>query len=352
MDVEKLLRSSVTGMKPPTYPGPEAGVLRMDANTNLIGRNPATERALARLGRLDLNQYPTCLSDELRAAIAGLHGLSPDEVVVGDGSDEVLELVFKAFTNPGDVVAIPSPSFVMYDFFARLHLTTIKDVPLKAGWQLDVDAILRSRAKVVFVASPNNPTGNAFPARDLERLLAESPGLVLIDEAYADFCGQDYAAKAGRHPNLIVTRTFSKSHGLAGLRVGYGVANRKVMEKLWCAKTPLTLSALSEAVAVEALADLSFMKETVRIVRQERERLARELRSLGFTPEPSDANFMIVDLGVPSGPARGFLRARGIVTREMGDFKGLERHIRCTVGLPEHNDRLLAGLRAWKAGAP
>jgi histidinol-phosphate aminotransferase len=322
----------------------------MDANTNLIGRNPAIERAARRIAEIDLNQYPSCLSDALREAVARLHGLRPDEVLVGDGSDEVLDVVCKAFLNPGDAVACPSPSFVMYAFFGRLHLAQVAEVPLRRpGWTLDVDAVLSVRPKVVFVASPNNPTGNAVPEADLERLIRACPGVVVVDEAYADFCGQDFARRVGEFENLVVSRTFSKSHGLAGLRVGYGVANRRLMEKLYCAKTPLTLSAISEAVALEALADRSFMADTVAAVRAERERLARLSRELGFRPEKTDANFMLVDLGGPSGPARAFLASKGVLTREMGDFKGLENYIRVTVGRPEHTDRLIAALREWKA---
>ncbi|HXG59964.1 MAG TPA: histidinol-phosphate transaminase [Planctomycetota bacterium] len=349
MDLEHLLRRSVAGTQPPTYPGPEPGVLRLDANTNLIGRNPAIDRGVRRAATIDFNQYPTCLSDELRAALAREHGLSPDEVLVGDGSDEVLDVLCKTFVNPGDVVACASPSFVMYSFFGKLHLARVVEVPLRRpGWTLDVDALLQVRAKIVFVASPNNPTGNAVPADDLERLIEGSPGIVLLDEAYADFCGQDFARRVREFENVVVSRTFSKSHGLAALRVGYGLANRRLMEKLYCAKTPLTLSALSEAIALEALADKSFMRETVETVRRERVRLAERLRDLGFRPEPTDANFMIVDLGTPSASARAFLRARGIVTRDMGDFKGLENHLRVTVGRPEHTDRLVAALAEWK----
>jgi histidinol-phosphate aminotransferase len=204
------------------------------------------------------------------------------------------------------------------------------------------------RPKILFVASPNNPTGNAFPKEDLERLITESSGVVVVDEAYADFCGQDFASQVRRFDNLIVTRTFSKSHGLAGLRVGYGASNRKLMTRMECAKTPLTLSAISEAIALEALADKTFMKESVRVIQAERARLSDLLRELGFRPQKTDANFLIVDLGRPSGGARSFLRGRGIVTREMSDFKGLENYLRVTVGRPEHNDRLVAELNRWK----
>jgi histidinol-phosphate aminotransferase len=258
--------------------------------------------------------------------------------------------VFKAFCNPDDPVAIPTPTFVMYSFFARVHLARTVEVPLIApSWHLDVDGLLRPRPKLVIVASPNNPTGNVFAKADLERLIAESPGLVVVDEAYADFCGQDYASQVPQYENLIVTRTFSKSHGLAGLRVGYCVAHRRVMERLRRVKTPLTLNTFSETVALEALADKTFMKESVKLIQSERLRLAEGLKELGLRPRKTDANFMLVDLGRPSGPAREALRGKGILTREMGDFKGLQNYIRVTVGRPEHNDRLIAALKEWKA---
>jgi len=349
LDVENLVRRSLAGLEPQVYPSTERGLLLMDANTNLIGRNPAVDRAAQRLGSLDLQQYPSCLSDDLRAALAKEHGLSPDEILVGNGSDEILDVICKTFCNPGDLIAIPVPSFVMYAFFARIHLGSPVEAPLqRPEWQLDADLLLRLRPKILFVASPNNPTGNAFPKAVLERLIAESPGVVVVDEAYADFCGQDFASQVRRYENLIVTRTFSKSHGLAGLRVGYGAGNRRLMAKMECAKTPLTLSSISEAIALEALADKTFMKESVRVIQSERVRLAERLRELGFRPQKTDANFLIADLGRPSSGARAFLRGRGIVTRDMSDFKGLENYLRVTVGRPEHNDRLVAELKQWK----
>jgi len=349
LDVENLVRRSLAGLEPQVYPCTQRGALLLDANTNLIGRNPALDRAAKRIGSLDLSQYPSSHSDELRCGLAKEHGLSPEEILVGNGSDEVLDVVCKAFCNPGDLIGIPTPAFVMYGFFAKVHLGSAVEIPLQGPlWQLDVETILRVRPKITLIASPNNPTGNAFPKADLDRILAESPGVVVVDEAYADFCGQDFASQVRRYDNLIVTRTFSKSHGLAGLRVGYALSNRKVVQKLECAKTPLSLSSLSEAIALEALADKTFMRESVRIVRSERVRLAEQLRELGFAPQPTDANFMIVDLGVPSEPARQYLAGRGLMTRAMGDFKGLERYLRVTVGRPEHSDRFVAELKNWK----
>ena len=179
--------------------------------------------------------------------------------------------------------------------------------------------------------------------------MRESGGIVLVDEAYADFCGQDFASRVREFENLVVSRTFSKSHGLAGLRVGYGVANRAVMEKMYCAKTPLTLSAVSESIALEALADKTFMNETIAVVRRERDRLSNLLTGLGLRPHRTDANFMIVDVGQPSGKLRAFLRSKGVVTREMGDFKGLENFIRITVGRPEHTDLLVSLIKEYRS---
>ena len=352
MDVEKLLRRSVAGMEPPVYPGPAPGLLRLDANTNLVGRNPAADRLAPRLPGIDLGQYPTGLSDALREALAREHGLSPDEVLVGSGSDEILDVVFRAFVNPGDGVAYPVPGFVMYPFFCRIHLAEAVETGLRRpGFDLDVDALLAAKAKLTLVASPNNPTGNAFPAADLERLIRRSEGIVLLDEAYADFCGQDFASRVGEFGNLVVSRTFSKSHGLAGLRVGYGTAGRRLMEALRRAKTPLTVGAIEEAVALESLADPSFRARTVEAVRRERERLASGAAALGFRPLRTDANFMLIDLGTPSTGARDFLKGKGILARDLGDFAGLENCIRVTVGLSEHTDRLLAALKEWKGAA-
>lgn len=350
MGLDGLLRRSVRTLKQPGYPPPVRGVLRMDANTNLAGVNPALARVARRIGGLDINQYPSCFSDDLRAALARRHGLSMNEVMVGDGSDEILDVICRTFVNPGDVVACPSPSFVMYAFFGQVHQARVVEVPLlRPEWSLDVEGLLRARAKVTFIASPNNPTGNAFSPSDLARLLRESKGIVVIDEAYADFCAQDYASRVRSHERLVVTRTFSKSYGLAGLRVGYGTASRPVMDRMFRAKTPLTLSSFSEAAAVEALGQRKFHRDGISLIRKGRERLSRDLAALGFVPQPSDANFLLVDLGRPSAPAREFLRRRGILTREMGDFHGLGDFIRVTVGRPEHHRRLIAALRAWRA---
>lgn len=343
---EDLVRDSIRGWKPPTYPGDDAGFLRMDANTNLLGQNPAAARV--KIDELGLNHYPSAVSADLRASIARHHGLSPEEVIVGNGSDEVIDFITKAFANAGDVVAVPSPSFVMYGFYARVNLARLESVPLAAPeFELDADAVLSRRAKVIFLASPNNPTGGAFMERTLARILESSEGIVVIDEAYADFGDQDWSGRVRRRKNLIVLRTFSKAHGLAGLRVGYALGDAALISRLGCVKPPFDVGTFAEAAALEALRDLSFHRSSVATIRRERARLAEALRGLGFRPCRTDANFLLVDVGDGPG-ARRHLHSRKILTRDLSDFPGLERYIRVTVGRPEDNDRFVEALGEWK----
>ncbi len=320
----------------------------MDGNTNLCGQNPAVERVAARAGRLELNHYPSPVSTRLREAIAHHHGLDPSEVIVGNGSDEVIDFVTKAFVNPGEIVAFPSPTFVMYPFYARVNLAQIVQTPLaRPGFELDAEALASCRGKVTFLASPNNPTGNAFPPDSIRALLGKAAGIVVLDEAYGDFCGQDWASQIREWDRLLVLRTFSKAHGLAGLRVGYAVGNADLIGALARVKPPFDVGTFAEEVALEALADPTFLRASVGAIRRERDRLSGDVAELGFRPCRSDANFILIE--VEDGPgAREFLRSRKILTRDLSDFAGLEGYLRVTVGRPEENDRFVEALAEWK----
>lgn len=344
MDLDKLARRGLQGLRPVVYPAADAGMLRMDANTNLLGLNPAIQAAFRRLP--ELNHYPTAYSDDLRRDLATLHGVSEESIVAGNGSDEILDFLAKAFLNPDDVAAVAAPSFVMQKFYASINLGRVVEVPLRGpDFQLDVDGLLKTKAKLYLIASPNNPTANCFDPAALEALIDRSGAVVAIDEAYAEYCTQNFIPRIARAPNLVVLRTFSKAYGLAGLRVGYALAQPPLVRKLYGVKPVFSVNGLGEAIAVEALRDRRFMEESVRVVRSERERLASKLRELGLRPCRSDANFMLVDLGRPSAPVREALRRRKILVRDMADFAGLENCLRVTVGRPEHTDAFLGALR-------
>mgnify|MGYP000707667165 CR=1 FL=1 len=345
--LDRLLRRTVRSLSAPVYPAPARGAVPMDANTSLFGAHPALRRAARRLDRLALDQYPTGNSDPLRDAIAARWGLRRGNVVIGNGSDELFDLVMKAFVNPGDRVAFPVPSFVMYPFYGGVNFGRLRPVPLRdrEGFALDVDGLRAARAKVTVIASPNSPTGNAFPADAIEAVLRDTPGMVVIDEAYAEFAGTAWVRKAARHPRLIVTRTFSKAYALAGLRVGYAVGSTATIDALLRVKPPFNVGTFAEAAAIEALRDRRFTERVVATIRAERPRVAAALRAAGARPHPSDANFLLVDVGRPAaGVARALARA-GFLVRRMDDWPGLETCLRVTLGPPALNDRFVRALR-------
>jgi histidinol-phosphate aminotransferase len=344
--LDRLLRTTVRALKAPVYPTAVRGAVQMDANTNLFGPHPALREVARSIDRLGLNQYPSGNSDPLRDAIAARWGVRRENVVVGNGSDELFDLVMRTFLNPGDRIAYPTPSFVMYPFYGFVNFGHIAAVPLKEGFALDVDGILKAKARVTVIASPNSPTGNAFPREALATVLRRSKGIVVIDEAYAEFCGQEVIRTAATHPRLIVTRTFSKAYALAGLRIGYAVGSRAAIDALLRVKPPFNVGTFAEAAAIAALKGRRFVEHVVGVIRAERVRVAAAMRALGAHPYPSDANFLLVDVGRPSDAVAGALRDRGFLVRRMSDWPGLETCIRVTLGPPALNDRFLRALRS------
>lgn len=342
MDIDSLSRKSSRDLPPVSAPPSAAGLLRMDSNTSLFGPNPAIRRVLERDASDDFAPYPAALHDELRSAIAAKHGLVPEEVLVGAGADELIDVLVRAFVNPGDTVAVAVPTFDLYAFCARLDHARVAAVPLGPKFSLDVDGLAGSGAKLTFVASPNNPTGNAHPAEALERLVRASPGVVVIDEAYAEFCGQDFRSRVRDFPNLAVLRTFSKAYALAGLRVGYAVAGRRLIECLARVKMPFSVGALSERIALEALTDDDFVRRSCEIVDAERPWLIERLSALGLHPYPTDANFMLVGVGSGLDGILKRLSERKIAVRPLPRLAG--GCLRVTIGRREDNERLVAAL--------
>ncbi len=344
MDITRWVRKSVRGMATPEYGGPAAGVLRLDANTNILGQNPAVRAVARHAAALEVNQYPSGNSDPLREALSDLYRVPVGCIVVGNGSDEIIDLCARAFLDPGSRVVYPSPSFVMYGFCGRVHLGRLVPVPLRDDWSLDVSRVLAARGRLTFVASPNNPTGNAFPDRDLARIARKTRGIVVIDEAYAEFHGQGWARKALSYPNVIAMRTLSKAYGLAGLRVGYAIARPEVAKQLLRVKAPFNVGTFAEAIAVEAVRDRSFMRRTVETVRRERPRLALALGRLGFHVWPSEANFLLARSPIPARTLLERLRKRGVLLKDMSRGPGLADCVRITVGTAAAHRRFLMAL--------
>ncbi len=303
-------------------------------NTCLWGVPPAAERALHEAPREVVARYPSADPLALREALAAYAGLAADQVFTGCGSDDVIDSALRAFAMPAQSVAFCAPTFSMLPVFARASALEPRPVPFLSDGELDVDALLATRARLVYVASPNNPTGTEVSARALEVLLTGVTGLVIIDEAYGEFAERSVVSWLKRFPQLLVTRTLSKAFGLAGLRIGYGLGAPEVVRSLQRVRAPYRVNALAERAAIAALTeDLPWVRDRAADVRQVRGRLASALTSSGFAVLPSGANFVCLPVKNSSAWTARLLE-RGI-------------RVRGFVGLPGLGDALRIGLGPW-----
>jgi len=321
-------------------------VLKLDQNENPYGCSPRVQAALGRCRRFHV--YPDPLARRCRALLESYVGVSRERLAVGNGSDELIEVLFRLFLQPGDRVLSFTPTFGYYSTVAGTCAAELVGVPRRSDWSVDVEAglaALDDRAKVIVVASPNNPTGTLTPLEDLRRLLATGR-LVIVDEAYYEFSGQTALPLAEEHDNLVILRTLSKWAGLAGLRVGYGVFPEWLLPQLYKLKPPYGLS-VAGMVALEAsLEDAAYLRRTVELIVAERARLASLLADTGYLrPYPSAANFVLCDVLRGDAPTiRRRLEEEGILVRAYSDPR-LRSTLRFSVGRPEDTDRLVEELK-------
>jgi histidinol-phosphate aminotransferase len=280
----------------------------------------------------------------LRDAIARYVGVSSDEVIVGCGSDDVLDCACRTFGEPGDPMAMIAPTFLMARVFAVANGLEVKAVPLTATFDADAASLVEARASVTYVCSPNNPTGNLLSATAINHLLQHSPGLVILDEAYAEYSGKSRAVDAPASGRLLVLRTFSKAFGLAGLRIGYGIAAAPLVAELEKARGPYKVTSLGEQAALAALAhDVPWMRRCVEETLGAREHFASLLRQAGYAPLPSAANFVLVPVADATGTTRA-LASRGIVVRSFPGIPAVGDAVRITVGTRPTMERVVAAL--------
>ncbi|MDR3074615.1 MAG: histidinol-phosphate transaminase [Candidatus Methanoplasma sp.] len=321
------------------------GEMRLDTNTNVLGSNPAAMRFI-REQMTEINDYPSTYSDGLRSALAGLYGLGIDNFVVGNGSDEMLDVSFKTFTEWGDECLVPYPSYTLYDYFAKMNGSRVSFSDLTDDFQLDVDGIISSGAKMVIIASPNNPTGNSFRRKDIEDILTGFGGIVIVDEAYGEYSDGSMIPRVDEYENMIVLRTFSKAYAMASLRIGYAVANMDLADMMNSVKIPYSLNSLSEGAAIAAVGDQGFVERSREMVLRERPRLASGLSELGFRAYPSDSNFILAESPIDHSVLTDSLKDRGILIRDFGNKRRTENCVRFTVGTAEMNEKLLCAIRS------
>jgi histidinol-phosphate aminotransferase len=318
---------------------PEDQVVRFDTNTF-----PWPGASLEQRGALPLNEYPDTSYGDLTEAIAQYVDVSTDRITVGAGADEILDMIGRSYIDDTATVVISRPTYPMFTVLTEMAGGTI-DAVAAPDLKLDRPAFLeRARhARLTWLSNPNNPTGELLPLDFVEQLASTASGIVVVDEAYYEMSGVTALPLIDRYPNLVVVRTLSKAFGLAGVRVGYGVAGPAISGVLRKVRPPGSVSIVSAALGVQALTDLSAMRERVRRITQERDRLQQALAALGFDVKESAANFLLVQAG---RQAPALLLGHGLVVRTFPASSMLADYMRVTVRRPEENERLIAALKS------
>jgi histidinol-phosphate aminotransferase len=328
-----------------------AGAFKLASNENPLGPSPRALTAVAR-ALPQLHRYPDGKAVALRRGLAERHEVSADEVVVGNGSAELIELLVRTFCAPGSdhEVLTGDPSFAIYELEAKAHGVVHVRVPLTPEYQYDVDGLLAAaseRTRICFIASPNNPTGTYMPKRDLERLCRELPEHVIlaVDEAYLEYATAvdypDTLALRGLRARLLAMRTFSKAYGLAGLRVGYLVAPRELAGYVERVRPVFNVNTLAQVAALAAISDQEHVARTRQVTADGLAYLARELLRLGVRCLPTQANFLFCDIARDARAVYEALLQEGVIVRPVGG----PGKLRITSGLPAENERLITVLR-------
>ena len=314
------------------WPDDEPCAVDLSDNTNLWGMPPAAARELQSLSSGAVARYPQLYSETLRGAIAQHFAVTPEMVVTGCGSDDVLDASIRAFGEPGTVLAHVDPTFTMIPTFARLNGLLPRPIPLTPAYDADVDALLGADASVIYLCSPNNPTGTDLQRASIECVVDGAPGIVIVDEAYSEFSGTTVVDLLARHDRLLVARTFSKAYGLAGLRVGYMLGAPALVSAITKARGPYKANVAGERAAFAALTrDQSWVAARATEATTIRERLLAALRSLGLRPLPSSANFVLVPVSRASKVSAAMQR-RGVLVRAFDRLTPIDDALRATEG--------------------
>ena len=352
--VDRLFRPQLAGLHG-YVPQPSRPGHRLHLNESPEDLPSEVKAAIAaRVASLDFSRYPES-TQALLDALAALDAWTPDGIHTGNGSNELLQVLLYATLVPGDAIVLAAPSFSVYATQARVAGARIVEVPLRAGspdpFRFDVDALVRaanaSRAKLILLGSPNNPTGTELSDAEIRRLHDETEGLVAIDEAYRHFADRDAVPLLATCPRLLLLRTFSKSFAAAALRLGYALGAPALIERIRTVAMPYNTSAVTTAIALELLERPMLLQSRVARVVAERERGYESISNVyPLVPHPGRANFVVFEH--PSKRASELanaLAARGVLVRDLGGYDGLGHCIRAGVGTPEANDALLAALR-------
>ncbi len=349
--MEKSIRSIVQGL-----PSKQAGfsksdrAIRLDKGEFPYPPSPQVIRAI-QAAASGINRYPEVLTTELRMAIATYNSVQPDQIFVGNGSDDLIELVLKICLEPGDEVILPVPTFFVYGAATQMLGGVSVSVPRTADFGLDVAAILAAvtpRTKLIFIANPNNPTANLADRTQLIELLEKTTCLIVVDECYFEICQTTIANEINKYPRLVVLRSLSKGFGLAGLRLGYGITNPQLADYVYRVAQIFPVNQLAISAGIAALQDLDYVKDKLTEIKSERQNLALAMQDLGLQVYRSDTNFLLVNCApwqLTSAKLVAQLAQQEIWIADFGGKPGLDNyHLRVAIGIPTENQVLLRAL--------
>jgi histidinol-phosphate aminotransferase len=344
MNIDSLVRTNIKNLKPygsarSLY---QSGVF-FDANENAFGS------ATALLSFEELNRYPDPYAKELRATLSDYLDVNAANIFAGNGSDEAIDLLIRIFVNPGEAIAILEPTYGMYRVSAETAGVEVLAYSLENDFSLDVNTLLGTlpeRTKIIFLCSPNNPTGNVLKREDMQTLCKGFNGIVVVDEAYIEFASTpSLVSEVKELESLVVLRTLSKAWGMAGIRVGYAIANENVIAYLNNAKPPYNINRVSQTLAVCAIKNRKEMEQMRSAILTERVNLEKELKALGFFVFPSEANFLLVKYPGIAQVAKTLAQEDSLIIRDFGTKPMLEDCVRITVGTPKQNVNLIRTLK-------
>lgn len=358
-DLLKLATSGVASLQPyqPGKPVEELerelgleNIIKLASNENPLGASPKALAVLKNPG--DLSRYPDGNGFRLKTALAGYHAVHADQITLGNGSNEILELIARAILTPEHEVIFSEHAFAVYPLVTQAIGARAVVVPAKE-WGHDVGGMLTAitqNSRLMFIANPNNPTGTWLKKAELRRLLESVPGdlIVVVDEAYFDYVQEtdypDCIKWLPDFPNLLVTRTFSKAYGLAGFRIGYGVAHRELADLLNRVRQPFNINSLALACAEAALDDRAHVQKTVSNNQAGMRYLTDAFKQMAIDYIPSAGNFVCIDLGRPARDIYNRLLHEGVIVRPIDNY-GMPNHLRVTIGLEEENERFIEALK-------
>jgi histidinol-phosphate aminotransferase len=347
-NLDNLVRENIKNLKPYSSARSEfsgQASIYLDANENSFG-SPLTKW---------YNRYPDPLQWEVKKKLGVIKNVPAEQMLLGNGSDECIDLLIRAFCNPiADQIIICPPTYGMYEVYANINDVQVKEVPLLPDYQLNLEALeqaIETNTKIIFLCSPNNPTGNSLDREDIEIVLNNFEGLVVVDEAYINYSRhRSFIAELKDYPNLVILQTFSKAWGLAALRLGMTFASVDIIDILNKIKPPYNVNQATQELALKALDNLEDVNTMIKETVKEREELVKELVSIPMIQKvhPSDANFVLAKMPGAT-EVYNYLKEKGIIVRNRSNVLLCEDSLRITVGTPQQNKQLIVALKDYKA---